>query len=749
MLKNLFNKKITIQKRKKRILFLIGVFFIFSFTSKGILLSMSNANLSEVEEFTSANIPTIELGTPYQGTFNQEEIVLRQTILYFYVNIDQPGIYEMFLTMSSLVDSIQAEFRSIIDIESSFGTFQIPQILDSKYFNNFEEETITKLFFLLHENFDNGVGLSLSIYFDETVSANRNYEVEIEKKQMPKKSNVIAKFNQNEREVREFFSLDLEDLGVTQAGFYNLSALMSVTSTNQYDEYDGDFRIRSIDQMNWYYSAYIYFDSYGYTDKEYYRVVYLDPSQNYYFEAYGDCWMYEGVEEVTVTYQLDATRISSTTLYPDDSVDVPAGQNMLIKIDIPTEDSIRIEVNRFDMVNYELSFKSQYSSYSYSFGNFSNYYNQKRWRTLSYIQLAQRPIDQNIINYGSYGYPVGVFDHIVMGGLVSTYYDDYTDYGDYLRFREEYLTSPINIPLESSDDYLYLSIRSDEDITLNSETVIIPDITGEDEIIDLLHDDPLRIYNIEVSTEDAFLFEFTSELETTSSTISEDDNVITNMYHDNEIQTMNQMLLPGYPFPFISSNGFQLISLKEGTGLFVFSPGYRLYKRVYLDESDPNADDVDMDDIKVEVKEASATAKLVKTKIPETDDLIDIRLNISQPIQFFTFPVDEGAVYNLTVECLPFTSNTYIFITDFEGDNPFYNLEAFTTVIGQSGYLVGRKDTKAYIVIVGYGLVRIHLKKVGVGGRIKSGPSVTPAFELLSVFLILPILVIFRQKQRK
>ena len=77
---------------------------------------------------------------------------------------------------------------------------------------------------------------------------------------------------------------------------------------------------------------------------------------------------------------------------------------------------------------------------------------------------------------------------------------------------------------------------------------------------------------------------------------------------------------------------------------------------------------VEIDDIKVEIEKARAIVNFAKTKVPEIDELIDIELNLSQPIQFFTFPVDEGAIYNLTVECLPFNGFAYIFLTDIEGE---------------------------------------------------------------------------------
>ncbi|UCG90306.1 MAG: hypothetical protein JSU57_00845 [Candidatus Heimdallarchaeota archaeon] len=762
MIKDCFNKRITIRNRKERIFFLIGVVFILSFSSKGIFLSISNANLTEVQEFTSVDIPMIELGTPFQGTFSREEIDLGRTVLYFYVDIDQPGVYELSLTMSQVVYTIDAEFMSIIDFETSFGNFQIPQILDSEYFYNSEEvETITEPFFLLQE-FDNSVGLSLSIYFDETASADRDYEVEITEQRISEKSTVNVKFNQDKTDVSEYFSLDLGDLGVSQAGFYNLSTFMTAigTTDSSYDEYDGSFRVRSVAPMNWYYYSSIYFEKYyyeeGYQEDYDFSTVYLDPDQNYYFEASGYCWMDEGVQEISVTCQFDAKRVSSTKLGSDDSVDVLAGQDMLVEVEIPTEDGVKITVDHSDTAEYRLNFLTQFgSSYYYTFGNFTDDYyyseNEKNWRTLSYIQLAQREVDQDILEYRTSGYsPMGVYDYIIMGGLVSIDYYEYRNPGYYVRYQEEYQTSLISLPLASSGDSLYLSVRSDEDITLESRDVPITDLPVDGETIDLLNDDdPLRMYEIDVSSEDSFIFEVTSELETTSSAISEADSVVEQMYQDNEIQVRSQMLLPGYPFPIESSYGFQFMSLKEGTGLFVFSPGYRIYRRAYLESSDPDAYNVNVDDIKVEIEEASIEAKLVQTKVPETDDLIDIRLNISQPIQFFTFPVDEGAVYNLTIECLPFRSYTFIFITDIEGDNPFYNLEAFTTIIGQTGYLVGRKDTKAYIIIVGDGPVRIHLKKVGSGGKIKSEQVSAPAFELYSVLLILPILVIFRQKRRK
>ncbi|MFX0209547.1 MAG: hypothetical protein ACFFDT_26425 [Candidatus Hodarchaeota archaeon] len=743
------NRKMMLWKRKKRTFFLLGLVFILSFSFNNRLLSNSDAIFSEVVVFTSLDIPTIEIGTPFQGTFSQEEINLGETVIYFYVDI-RPGVYEMALTMSPVVYYARAEFRSVVEIGTSFGNFQVPQFLDSDSFRNFDEEgTVVETFILLHENLENEVGLSLYIEFDATGSGDRDYEIEITKQRIPKKSNVIAKYDQEEREVREYFSLDLDDLDVNRAGFYNLTTLMSVTATStvEYADFDGDFRVRSIYPEDWYFYSSIYFYYDEVSDEVDYDIVFLDPDQDYYFEAYGYCWMDDDITEVEVTCQFDAERISSTTLNSGDSVDISAGQHKFIEIDIPSEDSVRITVKQADMAEYRLTLLTQgRSTYYHSFGNFSDY-NDKELRSLLYIQLAQREIDKDIIDYGT-TVPTQYSNQIIMGGIVSTRYGEYSDPGYYLGFWDRCQVDLIDLPLLNSEDSLYLSISSEEDITVESKIVEITDIP-ESETIDLLDDDPLRMYNVEVSSEDAFNFEHTSEFETTSPALSEDDDVVEYLYQSDEVDGVSQMLLPGYPFPISSNNGFQYIGLKEGTGLFVYSPYYRLYRDVNLNQSDPDAYNVDIDDIRVEILKATGTMKFTKTKVPEITDLIDINLNISQPIQFFTFPVDEGAIYNLTVECLPFDSYSYIFITDIEGDNPFYNLEAFATFVGQSGYLVGRKNTKAYLIIVGRGPVRIHLEKVGTGGKIKSEGVSTPAFEVLSVLLIFPVLAILKQRQRK
>lgn len=725
-----------------------------------------NDNNFSIQDTSEVNeMETIELGSIMIGQFTEEQKSSGNFILYFYVNIDHPGIYEIALTMPEYIDDVSASLMTTISLDTSYQRFAIPQVLASSYFSQFDEESTQEEIFSIPDIIDisNPIGLSLTIYSSSSDSLDFQYQILISQKTTSSGTSGSYMFTNEEDEryysAREYFIFDPTDLGISEEGFYNFTTTFSIDNittsgeyTSEYDYY-GDISIRSYNSPKLEFYASNYFDG-DYWDKpddeSSSTFLYLDPNEEYIFSIYYSCRINDYVTSLEFKFDFQASSFPIKVLNVEDTVSIPADENTMIKVDIPRGESVRITSDKNTNFSLRIFTESNYIFYK-------NYYQRKdndgtnnydiSSRIFSHILLTRQEFNQTFVNLSPFNSMIE-YSELILGGVVSTYSSNYRNY-DYMYFREQKTADLITSNI-GSNKHLYFSVDSEVNLTFTSTTNTIPDIPSDETSVNLITNEPLKMYKMEARAEDFFTLKMEKEFSVTEPSMIEEDPLFIEFYTNSYLENMNTFYIPGSLPISMYNAGSTNFALEDGTGILICAAGYSIYSSANLNSSDIQYPTVKPDDIKPMLNNAEITFKLIKSTVPDLVDLIDVELNLTQPIQLYAFPVSSGDVFNFTMECQPFQSVTYIFFFDKNGDNPFHSINVFSNLVGMSGTLVGKKSTTAYIVVAGYGPVKIHLKKIGSGGEVgTSDGMISPGFELLILLIVIPVIIKIRNRSKK
>ncbi len=697
-----YHKKLRNKRVYRNLITLLFGFLSLSLIFNSIFVISPSKSVKNSDD----NITTLEQNISTRGVLTMEEMRKGESFAYYYVNINQTNIYALTLTLPPEVYDVRVEFRYLK--ENDFGNEEL-EYIENLYFDGIGEDptTIARVIPLLHEEYLGTIGLTFVFNTIQNPERNRRYYIIFSEVTPETRYQFSMELTPESPDFSQIFILDLRNLGITTAGFYSLSTRYEVAVTGNTDSFWGNSEIwclnEGIDLRNYYSWNYNNYEDY-YQENSF--ILYIDPSQEYYFQT-NNYLNPDNNEQIEITIYIDFElgAFIPQTLPINGSVTIPNDNPTLVEVAIPTHDSVRITFQQNFNFNYRLEIRNQASvSYSRDFyynlnDNPPDSYYYYRY-SVSYIQLAKRDIDPILISNSDFPDET---TQIAFGGVAERYIYERT-YRDSCRYRDRVETYPIEIPLLGANDSVYFLIESSQSLLLQSRLEVLDSRPTTKETIDIT-EDPIKMFEINAKVDDLFIIENEQSLDVEEPAIANAGDFDHSDFSQLTIRMETKCFLPGNP-SFLSGsneNSIQQGSMRTGKGLVIYLGYYYISYYGYLTgERDAR---IHENLIRVPFEATIETNVKIGT-IPRIGKTIDIN---TSGIHWFLFPVEKNKIYTISIERYPFSTNVHARIIDIYGNNP---------LIGQNDYIrmndnvfIGKRTVKSYLILEGEGLVRITVEK--------------------------------------
>lgn len=728
-----------------------------------------NSNSPIETKISDDSFPTLELNQIYNHKFSLAQKQLEKPKFYFYAEINQSGLYKVDLDMPNDVYYVTVTVQTL-PVKTGFQAFTTPRIVTSCFFNLRYSHETSKLLFIPQLIFQKPLLFTFEVQFSSNPSSDDQYSILISKPNYSiKKSNSIVRTypcdDNSEDNFLEYFVLDTSSLGVTEAGYYNLETVITLGNVTKVggtfweNYYYTNIQLKHLDnklwnfEIDWDHSAFK--ESIINSAKSFNKIVFLEPNVEYFFYSLIKCHLYSFIESLNVDYTFTAKLLPRMELKPNSVITIPAKQYTLVEVEIPLEDSLRITSSRVDNFAIEIMERNK----GFLFNNFTDYdwvsvdssrtYYDHIKSKFRYLHLIRRPYNEGLLDYSSlnnYKTSEEPYKSIISGGMVFNY-DQESRWGRELTYEKALTTKILNIPLTSQETF-FCVFYAKESFKLDSTIDLLKNFPKNNTTIDLQENNPLRIYNQDVSAEEFYNVEINKKLNLTGTQYSEEDDGILYFHNRNELETKVLMHFPGKTFLNTNYEDYlQQYAFQEGKGTIIVAANYSVYSNVRVDwENSYVYYFLYPKDCANKIITAEIDYKLVKKSIPEIDDKLEIIINHSQPVLLYKFPVEMGGIYTFIIERGIFSSVIKTYFLDLEWKNPFIGINSFSTQIGTTVTLSGSKTTSAFLIIIGEGYLIVNLNKQENENLIAEN---TFSFEFLIALTSMFMIVNVVRKNRK
>ena len=702
------------------------------FDSIFIISPSKGAELNDV-------FPTLEQDRSFRGVLTVEDMRKGESFAYYYVNINQTGLYVLTLTLPPEVYDVRVEFRYLK--ENEFGNEE-QEYIGNLYFDGIGEDstTISRYIPLLNEEYLGNIGLTFVFHTVQNPERNRRYYILFSKVTTEVRNQFRVDLTPENPEFSRIFILDLPSLGVTTAGFYSLSTELEITVTGSTDYFWGNSDISCLnEEINFgnYYSWDDYNSNGSFQGNSY--IFYIDPSQEYFFQTNHHLWPYNNEQiKSTINLRFRLGAFIPQALPINESITIPNDNPTLVKIEIPDKDSVRVSFQQNDQFDYRLEIRNQASiqyerTFDYYLSENDDLYYSYRY-SVSYIQLAKRDIDPILISNSDFPDET---THIAFGGVAERYIYE-RSYRDSCRYRHRVEASPIEIPLLGTSDSVYFLIESEEPLSLQSRIETVDSRSTINETIDIV-EDPIQMFEINTEVDDLFNIKNEHSLEAGEPAIVNHVDYDYSDFSELTIYSETKSYLPGTP-SFLSGSDedyFQLGSIRKGKGILIYYGYCYISHYGYLIVEQDTIINVNL--IRVPF-EAHVNTKVAKGKIPQIGKGIDIN---TSGIHWFLFPVEKNKVYTISIVGHPFRTDARVKIVDINGSNPLIGLNDYIEISTSDNVFVGKITVKSYLILEGEGLVKITIKTNSSIDQVWILPPTT----IFGILLFLGIIIVlFRNR---
>ncbi|MHA1966904.1 MAG: hypothetical protein ACW964_03790, partial [Candidatus Hodarchaeales archaeon] len=670
---------------------------------------------------TEENIPTLELNVTTHGSLTIQDMEKGEIMFFYYIEITQPYLYELTLTMPPEVYEVRAEFWKVTKNEN--GEPRVNRIENLYYDFGYGNSISSQHIFLSEDDFNKNIGLTLILKSNRYPYSDKSFSVKFTQVSIAPTDQFQTTLTDEVRNVNQYFILDQSKLQAPEAGFYYLSTILTIAANTGIESFNGWMGIHCISPEKEFYLSNGW-DNTGIFEQT--ETIYLDPDIDYYFVLDASWWSSDGGNWNMLTLQFSVDPVIPKLLSSNETTSIESGVNF-IKVAIPSINSVKLTFSQDSVSNLELRIISRLNTRNYGtfYSNWfedrlqedSSYYDRYS-RKISYIQLVRREIKTSLANL--YDWPNDA-SHIWFGGLIETIEREYSN-NEYFDYNRRLTTWTDGGLLFDNEGYIFLRIDSSDSFTLYSEIVSLNDNSAASNdlldytSIDLTEEDPLKIYEFSGLSNNLYSFHYESLLDINEPSIFEDEDIdYYGQYQSIKLDT--SVFLPGIVTPIFSSEkNFQLVTILNGYSIIVYGPSYIINYWGRL--TTPRDQVINVDEFRSSIAEALITTTIIKDDIPTTGNLIDITINNSQEIFWFSLVVEENEIYSVLLEAHPFfQDNIEVNIVDTRGNNPFYGNNIIKSyggsMSGKPTILIGRRTSKCYVSLKGYGLVRLNIEKLG------------------------------------
>jgi hypothetical protein len=696
--------------------------------------SVLEPNLRSINTRLADEIPMLHQGIEFQGTLTVEDMRQEEFMIFFYTEISEIDIYGLTLTLPLEVYYARAEIRTLIINDYDYKQ---PKTIDYLYFDEVREETISisRYIEILDKDYVETRFLGITLIFRtiKNPERDRTYNVKFFRATPEFKTEFESVLRPEETDITHYHLLDLASLGITVEGYYSFTVRLTVSTNSSSGSATGRSRLYSLQPEDRHYS-------YSWTMPEDYEMdfyLYLDPDKEYFFRTRDYFYSYSDIE-VSISVQFTVRELYTHLLRVNGSLILEESPT-LVKIDIPENTGVRITFHQEIPANYHLEVRNSLSVFHsreyYSYLNLDTSASENRFFRISYMELVRSPIDQKLLSYSSLPPETS---HIVMGGLVENDEFHRISTSDF-DYRSRVSSSPLIIPLLGENDYIHFFFTTDTPLELRTEEFRLNSELSVNDPLDPTSA-PLKIFELDTNPGDLFILENDQNLMAEDPLIVNDDDLgYFYSYHSTNLLTT--FYFPSNPI-FSSgsySSYFQSVGMRKGKGILVYSSYYEIGS--YGGLNTPRDQIISLSEIRLKNAEVIIEKSVTRGKIPVASSIIDLKLNQSS-IYWYSFSVARNTIYNISIEAYPFISNINLRIVDITGKNPLSGLNNEINKIGANNILIGKRTINSYLIISGYGRIKIHINHVN-----PNNSMILPPTTIFGILLLLGIAAILIGKR--